>query len=71
MMKINQMTSSVDKNLFSMSLIFNKIQYVQRKSGRVDRASATETFDMGSIPGRVEPTTRRIVIHIFPVKVIV
>ena len=26
-------------------------------SGRVDRASATETLDTGSIPGRVEPKT--------------
>ena len=26
-------------------------------SGRVDRASATEVVDMGSIPGRVKPKT--------------
>ena len=35
-------------------------------SGRVDRASATETVDLGSIPGRVKPKTIKIVIHSFP-----
>ena len=36
-------------------------------SGRVDRASATETVDSGSIPGRVIPKTIKIGIHSFPV----
>ena len=35
-------------------------------SGRVDRASATEAVDSGSIPGRVKPKTIRISIHSFP-----
>ena len=35
-------------------------------SGRVDRASATETVDLGSIPGRAKPKTIKIVIHSFP-----
>ena len=35
-------------------------------SGRVDRASATEAVDSGSIPGRVKPKTTKIGIHSFP-----
>ena len=35
-------------------------------SGRVDRASATEAVDSGSIPGRVKPKTIKIGIHSFP-----
>ena len=35
-------------------------------SGRVDRASATETVDSGSIPGRFKPKTIEIGIHNFP-----
>ena len=35
-------------------------------SGRVGRASATETVDTGSIPGRVNPKTIKIGIHSFP-----
>ena len=34
--------------------------------GRVDRASATEAVDSGSIPGQVKPKTRKIGIHSFP-----
>ena len=34
-------------------------------SGRVDRACATEVADLGSIPGRVKPKTRKIGIHSF------
>ena len=34
--------------------------------GRVDRASATEAVDSGSIPGRVKPKTIKIGIHSFP-----
>ena len=34
--------------------------------GRVDRASATEAVDTGSIPGRVKPKTIKIGIHSFP-----
>ena len=35
-------------------------------SGRVDRASAAEAVDSGSIPGRVKPKTIKIGIHSFP-----
>ena len=35
-------------------------------SGRVDRASATEAVDSGSISGRVKPNTIKINIHSFP-----
>ena len=35
-------------------------------SGRVDRASATETVDSGSIPDRVTPQTIQIDICSFP-----
>ena len=35
-------------------------------SGRVDRASAIEAVDTGSIPGRVKPKTMKIGIHSFP-----
>ena len=35
-------------------------------SGRVDRASATEVVDSGSIPGQVKPKTIQIGIHSFP-----
>ena len=34
-------------------------------SGRVDRASATETVDSGSIPSRIKPKTMKIGIHSF------
>ena len=34
---------------------------VQTISGRVDRASATETVDSGSIPGRVKPKTIKLI----------
>ena len=32
----------------------------------MDRASATDAVDSGSIPGRVKPKTRKIGIHSFP-----
>ena len=35
-------------------------------SGRMERASATEAVDLGSIPGRVKPKTKKIGIHSFP-----
>ena len=38
----------------------------QSISGRVDRASATETVDSDSIPGRVKSKTIEIGIHSFP-----
>ena len=53
----------------SLSLHINKVINVcylnQLISGRVDRASATETVDSGSIPGRVKPKTIKIGIHSF------
>ena len=43
-----------------------KVEVTSSKSisGRVDRASATEAVDSGSIPGRVKPKTIKIGIHI-------
>ena len=35
-------------------------------SGRMDKESATETVDSGSIPDRVKLKTIKIVIHRFP-----
>ena len=35
--------------------------------GRMDRASATEMVDSGSIPSRVKPKTIKIGIYSFPV----
>ena len=45
-------------NLFMIRRMYN--------SGRVDRASATETVDLDSIPGRVKPKSVKISIHSFP-----
>ena len=39
---------------------------LQPISGQMDRASATEGVDSGSIPGRVKPETIKIGIHSFP-----
>ena len=50
----------------SNGLAERTIQTDKPISGRVDRASATETIDSGSIPGRVKPKTIKIVIHSFP-----
>ena len=38
----------------------------QQISDRVDRASATETVNLSSIPSRVKPNTTKIGIHSFP-----
>ena len=43
------------------------LKWIERgRVDRVDRASATETVDSGSIPGRVKPKTIKIGIHSFP-----
>ena len=48
----------------NLSMIrFVKVELI---SGRVDRASATETVDFGSIPELVKPKTLKIGIHSFP-----
>ena len=39
---------------------------IKPMSGGVDRASATETVDSGSISGQVKPKTIKIGIHNFP-----
>ena len=47
----------------------NKVKNPNRQepiSGRVDRASATETVDSGSIPGQVKPKTIIFDIYSFP-----
>ena len=41
-------------------------RYIKPISDRVDRASATEAVDLGSIPGRVKPKTIKIGIHSIP-----
>ena len=46
--------------------VFRIFQGIDPISGRVDRASATEVVDSGSIPGRVKPKTIKIGIHSFP-----
>ena len=48
------------------------VEWIERQpqikpiSGRVDKASATEAVDTGSIPGRVKPKTIKIGIYSFP-----
>ena len=62
----------LDMHVITKYLIqLRKQQYLKRLiylpiSGRVDRASATEAVDSGSIPGRVKPKTIKIGIHSFP-----
>ena len=46
--------------------IWLRVGVHQNLSGRVDRASATETIDSGSITGRVKPKTIKTGIHSFP-----
>ena len=43
------------------------VTIIEPISGRVDRSSATEAVDLGSIPGRVKSKTVIIGIHSFPV----
>ena len=43
-----------------------QLGYTKPISVRVDRASAAETIDLGSIPNRVKPKTVKIGIHRFP-----
>ena len=50
---------------FELVFILNYV-FILPISGRVDRASATEAVDSGSIPGRVKPKTIKIGIHSFP-----
>ena len=51
----------------TVSLLYLMLkQMLEPISDRVDRASATETVDSGSIPGRVIPKTIKIGIHSFP-----
>ena len=44
----------------------NAALVIKSISGRVDRASASEAVDSGSIPGRIKPKTIKIGIHSFP-----
>ena len=46
--------------------IWLRVGVCQNLSGRVDRASATETIDSGSITGRVKLKTIKTGIHSFP-----
>ena len=47
-------------------LLVHTYESDQSISGRVDRASATETVDQGSIPDRVKPKTIKIGIYSIP-----
>ena len=65
---------NLDNNFFQVSKLSEDQKKIFTKngtkkkpiSGRVDRASATEAVDTGSIPGRVKPKTIKIGIHSFP-----
>ena len=54
-----------NNNFCKLSEFFGFADF-QPISGRVDKASATETVDLGSIPSRVKPKTIKIGIHSFP-----
>ena len=45
--------------------VANRTHKKQPISGRVDKASATDTVDSGSIPSRVKPKTIKVGIHSF------
>ena len=51
--------------LIVFKLVF-RLFVVKPISGRVDRTSAAETVDSGSIPNWVKPKTIKIGIHSFP-----
>ena len=42
------------------------LPYLQLISGQVDRESATEMVDSGSVSGHVKAKARKIFIHCFP-----
>ena len=46
-------------------IVINATKSIEAISGRVDRVSATDTVDSGSIPGRVKPKTIKISNHSF------
>ena len=48
-----------------MAVEDKQIKAFEPTNGRVNRASATETEGLGSIPGRVKPNTIKIGIHSF------
>ena len=58
-----QLQASMQSILFS---IFRLGLLLEPISGRVDRASATVTVDLGSIPSRVKPKNIKIGIPSFP-----
>ena len=53
-----------DSKIFNTNILVKLA--IKPISGRVDRASATEAIDSGSIPGQVKPKTIKIGIHSFP-----
>ena len=55
-----------EKKQINQNLIKNNNNNKITISGRVDRASATETVKSGSIPARIKPKTMKIGIHSFP-----
>ena len=54
--------------MFKVVLWCLKIISTSSISGRVDRASATETVDAGLIPGRFKPKTLKFGIYSFPAR---
>ena len=58
--------SAIPRELRGIALQFSRHTPI---SGRVDRASAIETVDSGSITARVKPKTIKIGIHSFSVDV--
>ena len=55
------------QSIILLTCFLSVVVWIERPiSGRVDRASATEAVDTGSIPGRVKPKTIKIGIHSFP-----
>ena len=62
---INRIIRKATTALMQYGQIVGKTWKIKLISGRVDRASATEAVDTGSIPGRVKPKTIKIGIHSF------
>ena len=63
---IKKQNPTINKEIYANGASFSMSVYQCFFCGRVDRASATEAVDTGSIPGRVKPKTIKIGIHSFP-----
>ena len=58
---MSTLRKNVGELLRSLELVYWFITNKKLSRGCTDRASATETVDFGSIPGRVKPKTIKIV----------